>query len=123
MVISVFWVCVNSAVKVSAAHFYTTLFPNRVFQAITRTTIWLVVAYCIATVVATLLICRPFAYNWDQTIAGKCGNLHDFWLSSSIFGLVFDITVVVLPMPMLWGLQMDLSRKVALMFIFGLGAL
>ena len=123
VVVSVFWISVNSAVKVSVVHFYTTLFPNRAFQIITHTTIWLVILYWVATVVATFLICRPFAYNWDQTISGTCGDLHSFWLASSVIGLVFDIWVVVLPMPILWGLHMKLSRKIALVFIFGLGAL
>ena len=123
MVVSVFWVSVNSAIKVSVAHFYTTLFPNRLFQIITNVTIWFVILYWVATVISTFLICRPFMRNWNLKINGTCGNLHGFWLASSIIGLFFDVLVVFLPMPMLWGLQLNRSRKLALMFIFGLGTL
>lgn len=39
----------------------------------------------------------------------------------AILNLLQDVVVVVLPMPILWGLQMARSRKVALSSIFGIG--
>lgn len=39
----------------------------------------------------------------------------------AILNLLQDVVVVVLPMPILWGLQMARSRKVALSCIFGIG--
>ena len=41
----------------------------------------------------------------------------------AIFNMVLDIVVVVLPMPVLWRLQMSRERKAALSCIFGLGLL
>lgn len=82
------------------------------------------IAYGIATVVTAFTICRPIAFNWDKTIVGgTCGNIPQYYLSTGIVNLLLDVFVVVLPMPMLWGLQMKLSRKVGLTFIFGLGFL
>ena len=40
---------------------------------------------------------------------------------SAIISLLLDVTVVVLPMPLLWGLQMTVSKKVMLSGMFGLG--
>ena len=34
-----------------------------------------------------------------------------------------DVTVVVLPMPVLWGLQMAVGRKIVLSMMFGLGVM
>ena len=34
-----------------------------------------------------------------------------------------DVTVVVLPMPVLWGLQMAVSKKIVLSMMFGLGVM
>lgn len=38
-----------------------------------------------------------------------------------IFNLLLDVCVVVLPMPVLWGLQMAVSKKLMLSAMFGLG--
>ncbi|MCJ1392966.1 hypothetical protein MMC18_005838 [Xylographa bjoerkii] len=123
IIVSVLWVSTNSAVKISIAQFYVQLFPHRVIQVIAHCITWLVAAFWVATVMSALLICRPLAFNWDATVAGgTCGDLHGFWIATIAIGLVFDIILVVLPMPMLWGLQLKVQRKIALTFVFGLGA-
>ena len=118
------WYGSSSVVKISIAHFYTQLFPSSTFRRIAYTVSCLVVVNWIVSLLILFLLCRPLAYNWDKSIpGGKCGNVHAFWLSQSIVGLFFDVIVIALPMPMLWGLSMKRSRKLALMFVFGLGAL
>ena len=42
-------------------------------------------------------------------------------MSIAILNLLQDVVVVVLPMPVLWGLQMATTRKVALSCMFGMG--
>lgn len=53
---------------------------------------------------------------------GHCGDQIALYMTGGIFNLILDVTVVVLPMPMLWGLQMPRGKKVALTGVFGLGA-
>ncbi len=85
-------------------------------------TMALTVAYIITIILETLLICRPFAYFWDKSIHGTCGNQVVTYLTAGIFNLFIDVIIVVLPMPMLWGLQLPWARKFALTGIFGIGA-
>ena len=74
------------------------------------------------TVVAACLICRPIAFNWDPTIpGGSCGDQKALDMFIGVFNLLMDITVVTLPMPVLWGLQMSTQKKVVLTGIFGMG--
>lgn len=68
----------------------------------------LVACYGLTVMFTTLLICRPLAYNWDPTIKGKCGDTHKLYLSVGIVNLLLDVTVVSLPMPLLWRLQVRL---------------
>ncbi|PVI01007.1 hypothetical protein DM02DRAFT_654907 [Periconia macrospinosa] len=71
---------------------------------------------------ACALICQPVAFNWDRTIpGGQCGDYHAFWLASSILGAIFDLILIVLPLPVFWKLQLSLRRKIALTVLFGLG--
>ena len=84
----------------------------------------LTIGYWLSTVVTAFTICRPFAYNWDKfTITGHCGDIVAYYLSTAILNLLIDVAIVALPLPILWGLQMNLTRKISLTIIFSLGAL
>jgi hypothetical protein len=61
-------------------------------------------------------------YILDKTIPnGHCGDLASFGLYTAITTLISDAMVVVLPMPMLWRLQMETKRKIGLSVVFGMG--
>ena len=60
---------------------------------------------------------------WDHSIRGHCGDQMMLDLFIAIFNMVLDITVVILPMPVLWRLQMPKEKKAALNCIFALGLL
>ena len=81
-------------------------------------------AFGAATILGACLICQPFSFNWDQSIpGGYCGDQVAFELFIGIVNLLLDVTVVVLPMPVLWRLQMAMHRKAVLSGIFGLGVM
>ena len=52
---------------------------------------------------------------------GYCGVQKSLDLFIGIFNLFLDVTVVVLPMPVLWGLKMAVGKKVMLSGMFGMG--
>ncbi len=69
------------------------------------------------------LICQPIQRNW--TIGGNdggfCGVTTTGTLTTGIIVLLTDLVIVVLPMPMLWSLQMATGKKIAISAIFGIG--
>jgi len=67
------------------------------------------------------LLCRPFAYTWDKTIDGKCADTTKAFLSAGIINLLIDVVVIILPMPMLWKLQIPLGKKLAITAMFSMG--
>ena len=84
----------------------------------------LTISYCLMVILEAFLLCQPLAFNWDKTIPGGfCANQQSAYISAGIINLIIDVTIIVLPMPMLWGLQMAFMRKVALTGIFSIGAL
>ena len=118
------WPTANTFVKISVLHLYTRIFSTRTLAYCAYTIGAITMAYWLSTVLTAFLICRPFAFNWDKVIAkGHCGNSSAYYLSTGIVNLFIDIAIVVLPLPLLWGLQMKTSRKLALTGIFSLGAL
>ena len=63
------------------------------------------ISLMLAVVLATMLICRPLSYNWDRAEKGTCGHRTALYLGGGISNLLIDVSMVVLPMPMLWSLQ------------------
>ncbi|KAJ5356387.1 hypothetical protein N7517_010996 [Penicillium concentricum] len=117
------WVLSLSCTKVSILLLYLRIFPVTWVVRISWTTIGVIIAWTIGTILAGCLICRPFAFNWDQTIpGGSCGDQVTSFTVTGVINLVTDVVVLVTPMPLLYNLQMASYKKVTFITIFGLGA-
>ncbi|KAK6219176.1 hypothetical protein LQW54_002425 [Pestalotiopsis sp. IQ-011] len=82
----------------------------------------IVVMWALATVLVTLFLCKPIAFNWDTTIAGgKCGNTLASWKSTGIVNIVTDVIILLLPVPSLCKVQMVLYKKLVIIAMFTLG--
>ena len=81
----------------------------------------LIVALGCGWILEAVLICRPLDKDWDPHLHGVCGSNDNGVLVGGILNVITDFTMITLPMPMIWRLQMAPQRKVALTVIFGLG--
>ncbi|KAI1838614.1 hypothetical protein DTO013E5_515 [Penicillium roqueforti] len=116
------WVLSLSCTKISILSLYLSIFPVTWVVRISWITMGVIVAWTIGTILAGCLICRPFAFNWDQTIpGGSCGNQVTSFTVTGVINLITDIVVLVTPMPLLYKLQMARYKKVTFITIFGLG--
>ena len=117
----ILWISSNTCVRISIIFLYITIFRVRSFRIAAYTVLGLNLAYFLAVILQTLLICQPVAFNWDQTIAGSCGDQKTSDEVIGVLNILYDVILIILPMPMLWRLQMATSRKLALSAIFGMG--
>ena len=115
------WAAANTAVKLSILHLYVTIFPNRRFRIVCCLMGILSLAYFLMVFLETFLFCHPVAYNWDKTIDGYCKDPLLAYLLAAISNLLIDVVIVCLPLPLLWRLQMQLSKKIAITGMFSLG--
>lgn len=116
------WVLSLSCTKISILCLYLKIFPVAWVVRISWSTMVVIVAWAIATILAGVLVCRPFAYNWDQTIpGGSCGNQVTSFTATGVINLLTDVAVLLTPMPLLYRLQMATYKKVTLIAVFGLG--
>ncbi|KAK3167522.1 hypothetical protein OEA41_010649 [Lepraria neglecta] len=81
----------------------------------------LVISFGISNTLVAFLICRPFEKNWDLLLPGVCGSTIGAVVATSIVNVTVDLIIIILPMPMIWQLQMAVRRKIALTVTFGLG--
>ncbi|KAF2217428.1 hypothetical protein CERZMDRAFT_14769, partial [Cercospora zeae-maydis SCOH1-5] len=78
-------------------------------------------------VVFAIIMCEPVAYFWNRVTArpiesgGTCKDHRPYLYSNTIISIVTDCCVVALPVKLIWGLQMNIKKKVKVLGIFGLG--
>ena len=113
-----------TSVRLSILSLYIQLFSN---NQKTRAACYLLMTICVLWAVGEILVvfllCQPFAFNWDKTIDGKCGNLNAAYLIVHASNFVIDSSIALLPAPVLWGLKLPTAKKVGVVLMFALGAL
>lgn len=78
----------------------------------------------IALFFAGLLHCLPLNHGWNPNVQGHCSvNIQTLYITATVLNLVGDISIVAVPIPLVWSLQMDLSTKAAVTGMFLLGGL
>jgi hypothetical protein len=86
-------------------------------------TIGFIIIYGIWTIISGIFTCVPVAAFWDVNIHGHCIAHKFLWFFNAAVNIVTDLTILILPMPVLSTLRLPLKQKVGLMFIFALGGL
>jgi hypothetical protein len=71
----------------------------------------------------TVFSCIPVERAWNPTVPGHCLNPIYLPYVSGISSSALDLYTLVLPVPVVVGLNMDLKRKLKVVAVFGIGLL
>lgn len=107
----------------SILFFYRRIFVSQVFLGIVWIVLGMVLGFFIGCSVAAVFGCQPVSYYWNSDQDGHCMNEILFYRLNGIINLSLDLLVLILPLPLLWQLQMYTRKKIALSLIFSLGLL
>ncbi|RDW83371.1 hypothetical protein BP5796_04862 [Coleophoma crateriformis] len=110
-----------TTVKWSILSQYQRLFVRKEDKIKAWILVGIVTVFGLFIVLSSVLTCIPAAKFWDDTIPGYCQNKRPLWFVHAAFNVCTDFAIMILPMPVLWRLQMPKRQKVTLMCIFGLG--
>lgn len=101
---------------------YLRIFSVAYFKRWVYAIIAIVISYGIAFVVVFPTNCRPVYQLWAPVPGGWCNDVTIEEFSSVSINMVIDLAIILLPMPILWGLKMPVYNKVfiSVMFSFGL---
>ncbi|KAI0547683.1 hypothetical protein F4679DRAFT_574700 [Xylaria curta] len=104
--------CANAiSYKTTILLLYLRLFRiHRWFRITTHLLITYIWLWGISEVIVALSQCIPIAYQWDKTL----GDYR--WVS--VPNVIHDAAMLILPLPMVWSLQIDLRQKLALSGVF-----
>ena len=117
------WAMAVTFIRASILSLYYNIFITSRFHIFCHVVQAINAAFGAAIILGKCLICRPMAMKWNYNIRGHCGDQTLLDLLIAVLNMILDFSIVVLPMPVLWGLQMSLGKKFALSCIFGLGFL
>lgn len=85
----------------------------------------IVFAWMIAVEFGVLFQCVPLAGAWDlvRMKTAHCINRNSFYRGISIASLITDVLILLMPFPVIWGLNNSIKRKLSLCALFALGSL
>ncbi|KAJ4347973.1 uncharacterized protein N0V89_009345 [Didymosphaeria variabile] len=120
-VFSHFYDCALVFVKLGILAFYHRVFVVPLFRKIVTATAIFVIAWGIGITVTLALACRPIEAFWDASVKGDCLNLVHFTYFTNITNMVTDVWIFLMPVPVIWHLQLQTKKKLLLCFIFSIG--
>ncbi|KAI1110047.1 hypothetical protein F5Y14DRAFT_384680 [Nemania sp. NC0429] len=117
---SIVWLLGIVFAKLSMLCLYIRIFTLRKFQWKAYAAIGLTVAYGITFLGIFIMRCSPISAFWNPQPGYWCRGMYTNEFTSVSFSLVIDLAIILLPMPLLWGLQMNLTKRLALTAMFSI---
>ncbi|ESZ95479.1 hypothetical protein SBOR_4133 [Sclerotinia borealis F-4128] len=117
-----YFICV-AVTKVAILILYLRLATSKILRNI----IWGSMAFVILTsfsfVIATVFQCTPISKAWEQpaTDNGHCIQVNAMFYANAGLDIFQDLVIYVLPMRMLYQIQIPKRQKYALMVVFAVG--
>ncbi|ROV87838.1 hypothetical protein VMCG_10546 [Cytospora schulzeri] len=111
--------------KASALFFYARIFS--VSNSRFKYALWLVhamnVAWLLAILLSVTFMCSPIQKAWETSLPGTCLNTGLLWTGSGVTSLIIDVIILIMPLPMLWKLQLKTIRRIQISGVFICGYL
>ncbi|KAE8393535.1 hypothetical protein BDV23DRAFT_180596 [Aspergillus alliaceus] len=110
-------------IKISIILFYRRIFGMNWAMWIC---VFLTLGYFVSCYIAFLVCCQPLSYYWTQyrdPNGGKCiFNLYPFYIGNAAANVATDAVILIVPIPLVWKLQMRTTQKILVSSIFLLGS-
>ncbi|CAH0040409.1 unnamed protein product [Clonostachys rhizophaga] len=118
------WYCLSiTAVKISICWFLLRVIVKRIHLWIIYFVLGLNIVSGVAFFFITLLQCKPVYAFWDREVPGDCLGMDAVIAVTYVYGacgIICDFTCTILPMVIIWGLNMNKRSKWVLMPIMTL---
>ena len=116
-----------STIKIAMLLFYLRLFGfHRFFRRVLYSTAALVTSWFIGTTFVAIFRCSPVNAAFDPDPfhqEAHCFHGKAYLIPTALLDVLLDVWVLILPLPMVWKLQLSQRQKYCLSAIFLLGAL
>ena len=120
---NVFYACTSPTIKLSILLLYRRIFVTPVVKSITFVVGCILAAWLVAVVFTQIFSCTPVEGSWKPTTARHCIDSIIFYEAVAISNVLLDFMLLLLPIPVVWKLNMSMRRKAQVCGIFLVGAL
>ena len=83
--------------------------------------------WCTGSMVAALSAPKPISYFWSEVSDPSSGiwryNFYYYYIGNAASNVVLDVLIFIIPIPIVWKLQMRTGQKIAICSLFLLGGL
>ncbi|GIZ36963.1 hypothetical protein CKM354_000042700 [Cercospora kikuchii] len=113
-------------VKISLLLTYLRFFSSDRFRQITYIIIVLNLMFIFSFFIVIMTQCQPLSYTWNQWDGehkGKCLAINPIVWSSAVINIILDFLVLGLPIYQLWKMNLNTTKKLLVMLMFGVGFL
>ncbi|KAK5456025.1 hypothetical protein LTS15_005344 [Exophiala xenobiotica] len=120
----IFYMCVIGFTKMALLLLYYKVFPTQPFRKLVIASMVVCALYIPTFALGIALHCIPISYTWTSwtgETTGHCMNLNAFAWAHAIINIVFDIWIIILPVPQLFQLNLGTRKKVHLILMFSIG--
>ncbi len=114
-----------TCVKISLLVLYRRIFNTPAFRTRSLLVGVACLAWWIVEVFTNIFQCRPIAAAFDPAslFTNRCNDLQSYYTGITASNLGLDIILLLLPLHMVWKLQLPIKQRLALIGIFSLGFL
>ncbi|KAI9669825.1 MAG: hypothetical protein M1817_004566 [Caeruleum heppii] len=114
----------TASCKISILLLYRRIFTkrNRQFMLACYIVAILILGWAVAGFFALLFQCSPINFFWDHK-EGKCFDIQAALTALAIINTLLNVAVLILPMPLVWHLNMPRRQRIATCGVFVLGSL
>ncbi len=83
----------------------------------------IVVGWMISVTIAQIFTCTPVQGAWIVTAPANCFDQTKFYYGNSISNVIIDTIMLIMPLPLVWPLNMSMRKKLNVTLLFFLGGL
>lgn len=115
----------STCIKFSVLLLYRRIFPNKKLKIVSWCITGFLITFALAQMLSVIIQCTPTAALWDPFSYpdAVCDNYVPALILFAAINAATDITILCLPLPILWHLHVRKTRKRQLIGIFLLGGL
>ncbi|KAF2621930.1 hypothetical protein BU25DRAFT_481224 [Macroventuria anomochaeta] len=116
-----FYILTNGFNKMAFVALYYRIFPLSRFRQACMVLMGVSIGWTVSYLFVIIFQCTPVPRVYDRTIPGTCINF--FWQrwSNAVSNLLTDISVFILPIPVLVRLNMSIGSRIGLVMLFCIG--
>ena len=111
--------------RLSILSFYLRLTPQKWFRISVWILITCVVVYIVVFDLLSIFGCRPLAATWDRRLmsGANCMDQLMKYMAFSLINIIIGFLTLMLPIPIIAGLQLPRRQKISVCGIFATGGL